>query len=59
MRGGLQVILTAEHYIHSATRAARMIVKKVAKDMSSMPVIDIKSDRGYLYRDDGEKMEDS
>ena len=23
MRGGLQVILTAEHYIHSATRAAR------------------------------------
>ena len=24
VRGGLQVILTAEHYIHSATRAARL-----------------------------------
>ena len=29
VRGGLQVILTAEHYIHSATRAARKTHKIV------------------------------
>ena len=28
VRGGLQVILTAEHYIHSATRAARFYYKR-------------------------------
>ena len=32
VRGGLQVILTAEHYIHSATRAARNTARSVELD---------------------------
>ena len=45
MRGGLQVILTAEHYIHSATRAAAQSVLKLLFDENDE--IDVKPARFF------------